>query len=340
MPASAWKIARVSGSSRHAGQRRATSTPSSHSNGDAGRGHRVGVVVDRLGGVRRREVEAAGHRQDLLARGGLHLAPRRLRLDRELDVLAPVVRQARDPRHVLRRAAVVAELELLEAEDPRARRATPRAGRRRRCRCRRARRRSRRTFGRRLGGHARHDSGEARAYPRPRGDSARVTAPVDPAELGRRAARARRRPGERRRRALGEPLPAGLGAPPPCRRSSTSTRTARTTGRPGWDLSLAAYFAERGYAYCPPRRPRDRQLRRRRARRVHRRGDPGRPRRRRVAGRAAVVHRQRRDVGPVVRRVHLDPGRGNAAAAPAGHRSRSRRRTTGTPTTSTTSAAR
>ena len=70
----------------------------------------------------------------------------------------------------------------------------------------------------------------------------------------------------------------------------------------------------------PPRCPRHRPLRRRPGRRVHGGRDAGRPRRRRVAGRPAVVHRRGRDVGPVLRRVHLDPGRRDAAAAPQGHR--------------------
>ena len=67
----------------------------------------------------------------------------------------------------------------------------------------------------------------------------------------------------------------------------------------------------------PGRRPRDRIVRRRRPRRVHRGGDARRLRRGRVARRPAVVRRRGRDVGHQLRRVHLDPGREAAAAAPA-----------------------
>ena len=70
----------------------------------------------------------------------------------------------------------------------------------------------------------------------------------------------------------------------------------------------------------PGRRPRDRVVGRRRARRVHRGRDARRLRRRRVARRPAVVHRRGRDVGHLVRRLHGDPGREAAAAAPAGDR--------------------
>ena len=56
---------------------------------------------------------------------------------------------------------------------------------------------------------------------------------------------------------------------------------------------------------------------RRRAGRIHRRRDPRRVRRGRVARGAAVVRRRGRDVGDQLRRVHRDPGRGASAAAPA-----------------------
>src|SRR5436853_4190865 len=46
-----------------------------------------------------------------------------------------------------------------------------------------------------------------------------------------------------------------------------------------------------------------------------------RSRRRGVARRAAVVQRERRDVGHQLRRFHLHPGRQASAAAPSGDRS-------------------
>ena len=139
IPASAWKIARVSGSRRQAGQRRATSTPSSHSNATPAAAIEVGVVVDRLRGVRRGQVEAAGHRQDLPPGRGLHLAPRGLCLDRELDVLGAVVGQAGDPgrRPATRRGRGRART--ARGRGPADRPAMPRGGRRPRFRCRPAR---------------------------------------------------------------------------------------------------------------------------------------------------------------------------------------------------------
>ncbi len=65
----------------------------------------------------------------------------------------------------------------------------------------------------------------------------------------------------------------------------------------------------------PARRPWHGVVGRGRDGRVHRRGDAGRLRRRRMAGFPAVVQRRRRDVGHLVRRVHVDPSRGAPAAA-------------------------
>ena len=127
-------------------------------------------------------------------------------------------------------------------------------------------------------------------------------------------------PGARRRRAVGEPVaPAGArGRPRP--------------GDPRDDPVRQGQLApERGHRPrhvlrrtrlrpVPGRRPRDRVVGRRRARRVHRGGDARRLRRGRVAGGPAVVQRRGRDVGDQLRGVHLDPGRQAAAAAPAGDR--------------------
>ena len=72
-----------------------------------------------------------------------------------------------------------------------------------------------------------------------------------------------------------------------------------------------------GLRAVPARRPRHRQLRRHRARRIQRGRDARRVRRGRVARGPGVVRRQRRDVGHQLRRVHLDPGREASPAAPA-----------------------
>jgi hypothetical protein len=85
---------------------------------DSHRGQRVAVVVDRFGGADGRQVEAAGDRDDLVAGGRLDLAPRGLGLDRQRDVLRPVVGQAGDPGDVLGGAAVVPERVLLQPQDP------------------------------------------------------------------------------------------------------------------------------------------------------------------------------------------------------------------------------
>ena len=80
--------------------------------------HARDVVGQRDRRVARRDVEAAGLRDDLDAGLGLDLGPGRVGALGQADVVGPVVRQADDPAVVLARAAVVAELELLEPEDP------------------------------------------------------------------------------------------------------------------------------------------------------------------------------------------------------------------------------
>ena len=133
-----------------------------------------------------------------------------------------------------------------------------------------------------------------------------------------RGARRRPGPGARRRRAVGQPLPAArLGYDAACRRSSTWTRTARTTGRPAGTCrsgrtsrSTATPTAgSTSAAPAPPAASPSTSTRRPRPRTATTR---------RVARGAAVVHRRGRDVGPVVRRLHLDPGRGDAPAARSG----------------------
>ena len=90
-------------------------------------------------------------------------------------------------------------------------------------------------------------------------------------------------------------------------------RAASDEGRGEW-------LAARGFAFCRLDVRGTGSSRRRRARRVHRPRDAGRLRGRRVAGRAAVVQRQRRHVGDQLRRLHRDPGREAPPAAPAGDR--------------------
>ena len=135
-------------------------------------------------------------------------------------------------------------------------------------------------------------------------------------------------PGTRRRRAVGEPV-----APASCRgRCAGNRRGGALPGHPRDDPvrqgQLAPQRRRRArhlpraarLRLLPCRRPRDGLVGWRRPRRVHRGRDARRLRRRGVARCPAVVRRRGRDVGDQLRRVHVDPGREAAAAAPAGHR--------------------
>ena len=140
--------------------------------------------------------------------------------------------------------------------------------------------------------------------------------PVDPADLGVDLRSNVLRPGARRRRALGRTSS--------CRWAPTDPRAGdpehgpvsqgRLVGRLG---PVARGLPRRArLRLLPPRRPGHRlsggvaldEYTEAETQDGH---DVGR-----VAGRAAVVHRRDRDVGAVVRRVHLDPGRRDPAAAP------------------------
>jgi threonine/homoserine/homoserine lactone efflux protein len=79
--------------------------------------HGGGVVGEGDRRFARGHVEAAGHGDDALAGRLLDLGPGRVGALREPNVVGPVVGEPQDPRMVLRGAAVVAELELLEAQD-------------------------------------------------------------------------------------------------------------------------------------------------------------------------------------------------------------------------------
>ena len=115
---SAWKRPWCSSPRRHCGQRRMISA-------------RVEVLVrDALGVHRGRVVAPAGSRRRAARRRGrrspsrssrrprLDLGPRRVGAPREPDVVGPVVGEADDPAVVLAGAVEVAQLELLESQDP------------------------------------------------------------------------------------------------------------------------------------------------------------------------------------------------------------------------------
>jgi len=85
---------------------------------DALRVHRRGVVAQRDRRVARSDVEAAGDRDDRLAGFLLDLRPGVVRAAGEADVVGPVVGQPDDPAVILRSAVDVAQLELLEPQDP------------------------------------------------------------------------------------------------------------------------------------------------------------------------------------------------------------------------------
>ena len=76
------------------------------------------VVGERDRGIARGDVETAGPGDDPDAGLRLELGPRGVGPLREADVVRSVVGQADDPAVVLARPVDVAELELLEAEDP------------------------------------------------------------------------------------------------------------------------------------------------------------------------------------------------------------------------------
>ena len=129
-------------------------------------------------------------------------------------------------------------------------------------------------------------------------------------------------PRPRRRRAVGEPVAAPAGG------RSAGSLPGHPRDDPVRQGQLAAQRRRRARHLpratrlrpLPGRRPRDRLVGRGGARRVHRGRDARRVRRGRVAGRPAVVRRRGRDVGDQLWRLHLDPGREAAAAAPAGDR--------------------
>ena len=117
----------------------------------------------------------------------------------------------------------------------------------------------------------------------------------------------------------------------PVRRTRRRAAARAVPGHPGDDpVRQGQLAAQRGHRAgrvargprvrpVPARRPRHGLLAGCRPRRVHGGRDPGRVRRRGVAGGPAVVHRQRRHVGHQLRRLHGDPGREAAPAPPARH---------------------
>ena len=84
---------------------------------DAARVHRRRVVADRDDGAVGEEIEAAGHGHEGLARGVLEIGPVVVGVEGEVDVCGGVIAVAQDPAGVVRGAALVAELELLEPDD-------------------------------------------------------------------------------------------------------------------------------------------------------------------------------------------------------------------------------
>ena len=84
--------------------------------GDAGRVHAAAVVGERDGALARREVEPAGLEHELLAGILLHLGPGAVGVLGQLDVARRVIGEPDDARVVLRLAAHVAQLELLEPQ--------------------------------------------------------------------------------------------------------------------------------------------------------------------------------------------------------------------------------
>ena len=84
--------------------------------GHAGRVHALAVVGERNGALARREVEAPGLEHQLLARLPLHLGPGAVGVLGQLDVGRRVIGEPDDARVVLRLAAHVSQLELLDAE--------------------------------------------------------------------------------------------------------------------------------------------------------------------------------------------------------------------------------
>ena len=84
---------------------------------DAHLSHRLDVVERRDGAVRREEIETADHGDEPLARLVLEPRPVVVRLAGEPHIRRRVVAVPQDPRGVVRGAAAVAELELLEPDD-------------------------------------------------------------------------------------------------------------------------------------------------------------------------------------------------------------------------------
>ena len=81
------------------------------------RRHRGGVVVDRDHRPGGEQVEATGHGHERLARLGLQRGPVGVGQEGEVDVLRRVIAVPQDAARVVRGAPLVAELELLEADD-------------------------------------------------------------------------------------------------------------------------------------------------------------------------------------------------------------------------------
>ena len=77
----------------------------------------AGVVVDRVEGVARPQVEATGHGHDPLPGLRLDLRPAGIGAPRKPDVVGPIVRVADDPAVILRGPVRVPQLELFQAED-------------------------------------------------------------------------------------------------------------------------------------------------------------------------------------------------------------------------------
>ena len=158
------------------------------------------------------------------------------------------------------------------------------------------------------------DSPTCPPMPRPASEPVHdVDGPARRPDPDGRRARAQRQPLATASRARRRPTSAS-------RRSSRSSPTARTTGDRPSDEGKGRWLAARGFALCrldvrgtgsSPGIAEDEYT----ARETQDGYDDGR-----MAGRPAVVQRQRRDVGHLVWRLHGDPGRQAPSAAPPGDR--------------------